>query len=318
MACAFVAHARQPAANEPAPASAPSTAPDAAPGQPFDQSAEARDQRGVQTSFQIYGGHVFSHDLDDAGDVSITRAGAKVGLRVPVSDRTSASFSLGAEGSWYDFSDATGFGAGITEPWEDVRLYTFEAAYSARLTDRWTLTVGGAIESGTEEDADFSDSLTYSGFVGGSYSASEDVTIGAGLIFGTRLEDDAFVFPVPIIEWRIDDQWRIGSRPSARGARLAVTYQATEQVGVFGFVGFESREFRLDDEGPAPEGVGRDRRVPVGLGVDWTPHPRVALDVVAGVDVWSQYTLDDVNGDEIGEQDGDPAPFLGAQLTLRF
>lgn len=279
-------------------------------------------EREVTGFFSLYGGHVFSHDLDDAGDVSITRAGAKTGVTFPVGADNAWSISFGAEGSWYDFSDATGFGAagGNAEPWDDVRIFTVETSYAATIKGGWQLILGLGVESGMEENAQFEDSLTVTGLVGVNYRVSETLGLGLGLYGGTRLEDDAFILPIPFINWQINDRWSVGSRPSTRGGRFAVTYKASDSIGVFAFAAFESREFRLDDDpsGAAPEGVGRDRRIPVGLGVSWTPNAQFAIEVVGGVDVWSEYTLDDRDGNELGQQEGDAAPFLGGQVTLRF
>lgn len=286
--------------------------------QPAQAAVESTSDRKVSGFFSVYAGHVFSHDLDDAGDVSITRAGAKAGVTFPVGRDNAWSLSFGAEGSWYDFSD-TNFG-GVTDPWDDARLLTIETSYIATIKDRWQLILGLGVESGMEENAQFEDSLTVTGLVGANYQVNDALALGLGIYAGSRLEDDAFVMPIPFVNWKIDDKWTLASRPSTRGGRFSLSYQACESVGVFAFAAFESREFRLDDDpsGPAPEGVGRDRRVPVGLGVTWTPNSQVALEVVGGCDVWCQYTLDDRDGNEIGEQDGDVAPFVGAQLTLRF
>lgn len=275
-------------------------------------------ERSIGGSLSLYGGHIFSHDLDDGGDVAITRAGAKASVTFPIATRNAFTVSLGAEGSWYDFSNTTGFGAGNAEPWEDIRIYTLEASYFASLNDRWSLILGASIESGMEEGADFNDSLTYTGILGATYSVSKSLSLGLGAYFGTRLEDDAYIFPIPFIQWQIDEKWRLGSRPSTRGGRFALSYQATETVAVFAFAGFESRDFRLDNEGANADGIGRDRRIPVGLGVDWSPNPQISVDVIAGVDAWSQYTLDDSDGDEISEQDGEVAPFIGAQIAFQF
>jgi hypothetical protein len=279
------------------------------------------DERAVTGFFSVYGGHVFSHDLDDdggsGGDVSITRAGAKAGVTFPVGQDNAWSISFGAEGSWYDFSDESFVNRG---GWDDIRIFTVETSYAATINDRWQLILGLGVEAGLEENAEFGDAFTFTGLVGANYRASDTLSLGLGVYGGTRLEDDAFIMPIPFINWQINEQWSVGSRPSTRGGRFAVTYQATETLGVFAFAAFESREFRLDDDasGPAPEGVGRDRRIPVGLGVSWAPGTQFSLEVVGGVDVWSEYTLDDRDGDEIAEQEGDPSPFIGAQVTLRF
>ncbi len=303
-------------AQDAAPDAQPSLAGESA--QPKESAIDSSSERKVTGFFSVYGGHVFSHDLDDSGDVSITRAGAKAGVTFPVGKDNAWTVSFGGEGSWYDFSDAN-FG-GIAEPWDDVRILTIETSYVATVNDRWQLIMGLGVESGMEENAQFEDSLTVTGLLGANYQVNDALSLGLGVYGGTRLEDDAFIMPIPFINWQINDKWSLGSRPSTRGGRFSLSYQACETVGVFAFAAFESREFRLDDSagGPAPEGVGRDRRIPVGLGVSWAPNKQIALEVVGGCDVWSQYTLDDRDGNEIGEQDGDIAPFVGAQLSLRF
>lgn len=278
-------------------------------------------ERKVEGAFNVYAGHIFSHDLDDGGDLSITRAGARAGVTFPVGRDNAWSLTFGAEGSWYDFSDEVDFGAGLTgEPWDDVRIYTIETSYVATVQDRWQLIGGLGIESGMEEGAEFDDSITVTGLIAANYRVSDTLSLGLGVYGGTRLEDDAFIMPIPFINWEIAEHWRLATRPSTRGGRLSLSYQVCDTLSAFAFAAFESREFRLDDDasGPAPEGVGRDRRIPVGLGVSWAPHAQVSVEVVAGLDAWSEYTLDDRDGNELGEDNGDAAPFLGAQLSLSF
>ena len=67
-----------------------------------------------------------------------------------------------------------------------------------------------------------------------------------------------------------------------------------------------------------PDGVGRDWRLPVGVGLAWNPHPQVTLSLEGGAFVYSELTLDDSNGDEISQVEPDIAPFILAELRFSF
>lgn len=277
---------------------------------------------GVSARFGFFGSHAFSADFKDTGgDLSITRGGAFFGVSVPLAERRSLDIGVQGERSRYDFGDAGGFpGSGGDGPWENVNEINAGLSYNVRPLEHWGYFVGTGVNASWEQGAEFDDSLNVQ-FVGGAtYSASKDFTIGAGLATGSRLEDDWYFLPFPIINWNINEQWSVGTRPAAgaRGFEVALEYQVTQSLQVRAFGGYEGREFRLDDNGPIPSGVGEDSGALAGLGVTWVIDPQVILSGRVGASVYREITADDQNGNELAQDELDPSLYIGAGLTFKF
>jgi len=86
------------------------------------------------------------------------------------------------------------------------------------------------------------------------------------------------------------------------------------------FARYESREFRLDDDGPIPDGVFRDDIVLLGVGTTWAPaSSRMTVAFDLGASIYRDMDVLDAGGDEIVDTERvDPAFFLSARLEYRF
>jgi hypothetical protein len=280
----------------------------------FDRAAASRPRASLALRAQ----HAFTADLGDvAGDVAVSRAAADLGLAFPIGERSQLRFTLFSETSFYSFGDDTAFVTG--KPWEDVQELGFGTMFSNQLSETWSYFVGAGVDASYEFGADVGDSITFLGLGGAGYRVSPELNLGLAAIVSTRIEDDVFFIAFPTIDWQPSKDWRLSTGPgSGRSVELRLSYQASEQVTLGAFAAFEPRAFRLDENGPVPDGVGRDWRVPVGLAATWSPSPRVSFSLEGGAFVYTQLTLDDANGDEIREVEPDIAPFILAQVEFRF
>lgn len=263
--------------------------------------------------------HNFASDFSDApGDVAVTRAAADAAFTYPTSQRGRLTIGLEAERSIYNFTDATGFVSGATEPWDDVMAAGASLRFSRQHDAQWSYFAGVDVQSSGQDNADFSDTITYGGSIGFIFADSDRLRYGFALGAHTRLEDDTTFLPIPIIAWRFDEHWSLASSPRRGGGQIALTYAPSETLSFSAAVGFESRDFRLADDNPTPRGVGRDSRMPVALGVDWTVHPQVHLTAEAGVNFGQEFTLDDVGGNRINKLDADMGFFAGVGVRVEF
>jgi hypothetical protein len=105
---------------------------------------------------------------------------------------------------------------------------------------------------------------------------------------------------------------------SSQGPGVALGYKASEQW-TFGLsTRRENEEFRLDDDGPAPGGIGKDKSLPLVATVAWQPNKTIELAMFAGFQFAGQLKLKDAQDVLISETDYDPAPIYGATFELRF
>jgi len=272
----------------------------------------------ISGSFKLTGEYNSPGDLDDGGDVSISRVRGDLGVYFRLDETSRIAFNFDTEYNGYDFSDDVAFGPGGNEPWDDVIGHSLQLTYSNRVNDKWTIIAGAGVDSYYETGADFGESLTYAGRLGASYKISETLNLGGMIYVSSRLEDDTLFIPIILVDWKITDQWSLETRGWARGAALSLGYQATDALQILLTGGFEGRDFRLDEDGPTPDGVGRDWRVAAGLMAEWQVHEQVLLTGMLGANLWQELTLDDSNGDEIAETDVDPSLLVGVRVTFTF
>jgi len=299
-ACVMPCAAGQPTAPQPAAEPAPATPP----GRPINYTLKVRGELGT------------SADLSGSpGEVSVSRVGANIGAGIPVGDRGLLGLGLDYELSSYTFDDATGLVAGTDTPFGDVQRYAFSARYAHQLSARWSVLVGGGIGISGEEGAKTSDSLFYNGFAGGRYALSESVQAGFGLVLATQLEDNTLVLPLLMVDWQIDEKWRLSNEGKLG---LTLSYAATDAWTLGLGAGYESRDFRLDRSGPVPGGVGRERRVPIEFSATYTPTKQLSIDLGLGVGVARNFEVLSSGGTKVADFDADAAPFVSLQLGYRF
>ncbi|MCC6678390.1 MAG: hypothetical protein IT436_14730 [Phycisphaerales bacterium] len=282
-----------------------------------ERALEARTQRDWNAGLRFFGEYVFKTDLDDdQGKVSVARGGGVLEVDAPIGDRSRLSFTLATEYSSYSFDDAQGFAQGFEEPWGDVFEHSLSAIFTTQPSDRWSYILGGGIRASYEQGASFDDSLTGQGIAGFNYKFSDTFNAGLGVVVRSQIEDDVSVFPLILFDWRISEKWRFNGK--AGGPGVVLSYQATDSLS-FSLEGdYQTRTFRLSDDGPAPDGVGSDERLQLALGADWKVAEQVRLRGRIGANLYERYNLLDRNGVQITDREADPTPFVGLELRFDF
>ncbi|HYF14886.1 MAG TPA: hypothetical protein VD971_07430 [Phycisphaerales bacterium] len=292
---------------------------------PAQSTDERRDEAvfgsGAKAELTLGADHAFSSDLeDDAGSFSLTRGAVGINASFRATEKARVGFSVSGDQFWYSFDDATAFGAGVDQPWDDVRVLAVGASFTNQAWDTWGYRASASVVSSGEEGSEFSDTLTYAGSLGFFHTPREGLTLGLGVAVSSRLEDDATVLPIPFIRWEFNERWSLST--DARGSRsggLTLAYKQSDEWTYFATASVFGEEFRLDaDNAAAPEGVGQHFGIPVAVGASWTFHPQVTLTGRAGYVFGQTLQLDDMDGIELADVDADGAPFVGLVLTARF
>ncbi len=254
-------------------------------------------------------------DLDDSpGDVSVARIRSAFEADFRVDERSRFALQFSSEFSFYDFDGATDLVPGTDSPLDDTYDYRIGGRYSRSLEAGWGMFVGGDVRFAGEHGADAGDSVTGGGFGGVTYDVSDRLTLGIGLSVRTRLEDNARIIPIPVVDFRITDEWRL----STDGPGLKLSYTPDPAYTIYIAGRWEAREFRMDEDGPLPGGVARDERVPIVLGATWRPNDTITLDGFVGAVVWNEYEFINSAGTTIAETETDTHLTAGVQLTLKF
>jgi hypothetical protein len=259
-------------------------------------------------------------DLDDGGDFSVFRAGADLSGDFTLSPTLRLGLGVGYGFDSYDFSSTTSLGV---DPWEDIHTVNFSGRVGWDFADRWTAHFGGLVNF-SGEDAEWSDAVTGGGLIAASYKVTDSLTLGGGVGIVSQIEDDAQFFPVIIVDWKINEMFHLGTAtrptvPSATsrgGLEFICTPNDEWEFAVGGR--YDVRRFRLDDEGVAPDGVGEDVSLPLWFRAGYKFNENIRFDAFTGFAAFSELTLDDSDGDELANDDADPALFFGGSVSIKF
>ena len=275
----------------------------------------------LQFRFATGGIHQFDTDIDDGGEFNVTRVHPGISATYEFNPDLKLDAAFGYEFSSYDFSGTAGFGA--LDAWEDIHSIRFSARFTYRLDEQWSLFGGPVFTLSAEDGADLGDGFAPGGLVGATYRFSDELTLGGGLFVVSEIEDDVAVFPTIIVNWKINDEWTLRNSqadfgPGSLGGGLEAAWAFAADFEVAFGVGYQWRQFKLDDSGVAPDGVGIDSSVPIYADLTWSINPTTSLNFMAAVAVNGELELQDSGGNTISEQDYDPAALIGARVAIKF
>jgi hypothetical protein len=252
-------------------------------------------------------------DMDSGGSFSATRLYARAG-GLHFFDGGSVGLFAGSGQVDYDFSDTVA-------PWGDIRDQSVDLTLAWE-TERADYFIAPGVNYNFEDGAGRDDAMTYGVFAGFGWKFSDSLTLGPAFGIYSELESsDLNIFPAILVDWEITDRIRLSTGPSlgaSQGPGLSLDYGVTDnlRLGVAGR--YESVRFRLDGDGPAPDGIGEDTSFPLVVTLDYEPFPGSRLAAFAGAEFGGELTLEDSSGRTIETREYDPAPIVGFAFRVGF
>jgi outer membrane protein W len=284
--------------------------------------ALAQQQQNGRWFFKVDGGGVHQSEVDlkdSTGGFSKDRWFASAGVDYAFSRRGSIGITLGGGQTNYDFNDESGFGGGA--PWNKVDDTRVTLTGRFGFGETGMVMIIPALRFNGEKDASSSDSRTVGMYAAVTWQLRENLTIGPGFGVFSRLEESARFFPVLAIDWDIGERWNLSTGrglAASQGPGLTLSYQLNDDWSL-GLAGrYENVEFRLDDEGPAAGGVGRNKSMPLVFTANLNPNKKLSLHAFAGVEVGGKLKIKDSMDLVVDESKYDPAFVLGATFNYRF
>ena len=272
--------------------------------------------------FKADGGgvHQSESDLSDTGgSFAVDRWFASAGVDYAWDLRTSLGFSVGGGQSNYEFGDLAGLGG--SEPWNKIKDARVSVTWRFGFGETGSFIIIPSARFNGESGASSGDSSTYGLYAAAAWQINENLTIGPGFGVFSRLEDSSRIFPILAIDWNITDRWNLSTGrglAASQGPGLMLSYQLNEDWSL-GLAGrYEDIEFRLDNEGPAAGGVGRDQSMPIVFMATLEPSKKFSLSVFTGIELNGTLKLKDALGDVVEESSYDPAALFGATFEIRF
>jgi hypothetical protein len=285
-------------------------------------NVSAQAPKNDPVSFNFDGGIAFqsSTDLSDVeGSFSVNRWFASMGVAYAFNRRNSIGLTVGGGSSKYDFDALTGIGSGT--PWEEIDETRISLVGRFGIGETGTLFLIPSARYNGEKDSKTSDGRTYGLFAAAAWRINENLTIGPGIGVFSKLEDDTRFFPILVIDWKINERWYLSTSralAASQGPGLTLGYQASE-AWTFGLTSrYENQEFRLDENGTTPGGIGKDQSIPVVVSAAWEPNKTVKLALFGGLEFAGKLKLKNAADELVSESKYDPAAIFGATFDLRF
>ncbi len=271
--------------------------------------------------FGIQGGGYYqsSAGMDSGGDFDVGRWFIQPSVGYAWDRRTSISLSVGGGETYYGFSGGAGLGGG--DPWGTIRDLRLSVPIRFSPMDEMDVFIVPSVRTNAERGADLDDGRTEGVLGGFLWRFSETFAVGPGVGWFSEIDGGSNVFPILLVDWDITDSLKLSTGRglgASQGPGLTLSWKAQENVTI-GLTGrYESTEFRLDDSGVAPGGIGEDTSFPLVATVQYSPWPMANISAFAGVEFAGELELKDANGRTVDSTDYDPAPIFGVTFALRF
>ncbi len=263
--------------------------------------------------------HTFGTGIDNGGDFDAGRFRIGVTGKTNLARDLDMSMHLGYEYSTYGFEGTTTFGG--TEPWEDINTIDLGAIFTYNPANDWSLWTGPIFRFSSESGADFGDGFSGGGVGGMTLELSDDFIIGGGFGFVSRLEENPKLFPIIIIEWSLTDDLHLSTRGASRTlgkSGIELIYDVAPDWELAAGAAYETRVFRLDDEGTGPDGAGEQTGLPIWGRISYNMADNINIDFYGGMVVDGSMKIRNSLGVDIGHEDYETAGYVGISANIKF
>lgn len=260
----------------------------------------------------------FDTDLDRGGSFRWAGVIASGSLLRQVTPQFAAGVTFQYDYQSWTFDQPAAFGG--VAPWGDVMQPRVGLTFVYAPTSDWRFVVSPSVAWAYESGASTGDALEYGGVVIASRVFSPRLTLGLGAAIYRQI-DETKVFPFLAIDWKIDDAWRLANPFPAGptgGAGLELTYKFAEGWEA-GFGGtYRSFDFRLDEGGPVPGGIGENTYIPVFFRLSRNIGRQAQVDFHAAALANGRLKVKNRDGNDLSTDDYKTAPAVGLTLRYRF
>jgi hypothetical protein len=273
----------------------------------------------ITTDATLSGIVQFDTDLDRGGDFHWWGAIASGSVTRQFTPEFAAGLSLRYGYEEWSFSGSN-VAFGGKAPWSNIARPTIGATFSYAVTPDVILGLVPSFGWAYDTGASASDGQVYGALLTATKVFSPNLVLGIGA--GVYREiDKTSAFPFLVINWKIDEHWRV-SNPfpagPAGGAGLELVYGFDNGWELAGGGTYRNSRFRLASDGPYPDGIGETRYYPAFGRLTYRFSPATRLDFYAGALLGGKLTVKDSGGNDITNDEFKAAPVIGMTLASRF
>ena len=281
-------------------------------------ASDAQSAKPVSVSAAVTGLATFDTDLDNGGgSFRWWGVNASASLTREIDARWSAGFNIGYQYERWSFSTPSAFGN--EAPWGTINRPAVGMTVRYRVQPDVGIFLSPQFEWDYETHAS-EPGRNFGAILGASKAFSQDRVIGIGVGVFHQI-DQTRVFPFPIVNWRIDERWKIANplrAGPAGGAGLEVAYALSEQWELAGGGTYREYRFRLKDSGPNANGIGQNEGIPLFARLTRKLGANARLDAWAGATIAGTLKLRDPDGNTLVSSDYNAAPFVAVTLSGDF
>ncbi|WP_372682803.1 hypothetical protein [Desulfosarcina sp.] len=292
------------------------TAPSRTDGQSTESAGRDRSKTVIRFSYTpIY---QFETDLDSGGSFDVQRHFLRFDVSRFIDRHWTVGLGLSFDYERWGFSDIKGL-AGV-DLWDEIFRPGISLPVFYSTGGKWRFGVIPTIDFAGASGAEASESISYGAVLSAAYAVGPDLMLGLGTGIFERL-DQSEVFPYVVIDWRINEHLRLANPFRAgpvgpAGLELVYAPDGRWEMGVGS--AYRSYRFRLDDSSAVADGIGEVDFWAPFLRVGWRMGEHYRFDLNGGAMLGGSITIEDENGNQLGETDYDAAPFVGLTLKGQF
>jgi hypothetical protein len=260
----------------------------------------------------------FDTDLDAGGSMRWAGGIAAGSVLRQITPQFAAGLSLRYDFQQWTFDNPAAFGG--VAPWRNVNQPQVGLTFIYAPTEDWTIVLSPSVAWAYESGASTGDAVEYGAVVVATRKFSPTLSLGLGAAVFRQLYETK-TFPFVAIDWKINDAWRLANPFPAGptgGAGLELTYAFAEGWEA-GFGGtYRSFDFRLDQDGPVPGGIGENKHIPVFFRLSRNIGKQAQVDFYAAALANGRLKVKNQDGNDLATDDYRTAPAVGLTLRYRF
>lgn len=283
-----------------------------------DQDVSSQTDNSWEYSFATAALRMPGTALDNGGQTSLTSYHFRARAERPWDSSVLMGVSMNYDAYDHDFSGDQGFAA--LEPWNRRSRLGFTGSFRKRSRYGWSYGVRPFVSWSAETGELESDAMSYGLAMAVVAGTSRDRRFGVGATVARDIDDSLKVGPIIILDWEINENWTIGNPRETYftvPGGLEISYrEGTWRFGA-GAV-YQSAEFRLDDRGLAPGGIGESARILSFVRISRQWSLGVSVNAFVGAVINGELTVENADGMEVASDKYDTAPLAALSVEGSF
>jgi len=273
---------------------------------------------GTTASASLSGYAQLESDLDQGGQVRASGVLASGTVLHGFTPQFTAGVTLRYDFESWKFGEPLAFGG--VAPWTDVQRPSIAVPLRYAVNADTVVSIVPSVQWAYEDGASAGDAVIYGGLLSVARVFSPSLTLGLGAAVFREI-DETKAFPFLLVDWKIDDKWRVANpfpAGPAGGAGIELVYALNDAWELAAGGTWRTYRFRLARDGPVPDGIAESRGVPLFARASYRFTRDTRLDAYAGALLGGKLTVMNSDGNDVASDEFGTAPLLGMTLSSRF